>query len=90
MNSKTYLLIAVLLVVASFFAGLSWTKIGKDGNNTAQVSPQPSAQQQANQATQPQVLGVSAMNQLVTGGVVLGSKNAKVTVVEFSDPSCPY
>lgn len=89
MNSKTVVPVIVLLVIASFLVGTAWTKVTSK-KEIAQIQPSPVAKQQAQASTQPQVLGASDMAELVKGGVVLGASDAKVTVVEFSDPSCPY
>jgi len=89
MNSKNFMPLAALLVIASFLVGTQWPKVLSGKTNTANVaSPQASADAQT--PSQPKVLGVSEIASLVKGGQVLGSKDAKVTVVEFSDPSCPF
>jgi protein-disulfide isomerase len=90
MDSRTFFPIALLLMVASFLVGVSWSKLPIfKGSNL--VNPSPKQQAQASVAPQqPQVLGAQAIDNLVKGGVVLGAKDAAMTVVEFSDPSCPY
>jgi len=89
MNSKVIVPIIILLVIASFLVGTAWTKLGITGKTSSLASPSPATGAKTGQQ-QPKVLGVAEMSSLVKDGVVLGSKDAKVTVVEFSDPSCPY
>lgn len=95
MESKTLIPVVVLLVVSSFLVGSLWTKInylGKESKTETRVvpSPQKESQEKEVEQSQPKVLGASEMDNLVKGGVVLGESDAKVVVVEFSDPSCPF
>ncbi len=88
-KSLSFVLIGLLLVI-SFLAGTRWKKTDFNEKNLPQNSPRTTDERQTQVFNEPTVLGAAAMSELVKDGVVLGSQTAKVTVVEISDPSCPY
>lgn len=94
MNNKAIFFVAILLVIAAFLTGRASTQLaivkrdqaGSQGtggtNKVAAASPS---------TNKPQVLGASDAKDFADGGIAIkGNKDAKVTVVEISDPSCPY
>jgi protein-disulfide isomerase len=83
MNNKVLPAIFLLIIFAIFLAGLKLQNLSAKKN--PQSSPQPSVS-----ASKTTVLGESTMLDLTKEGVVLGAKDSKVIVVEFSDPSCPF
>jgi protein-disulfide isomerase len=76
-------LLAILLVVAVFFLGSFWTKLQYLESNPNQ--PQ-IAGQQAEQAPAPS----GPVKVSIDDDPILGDKNAKVTIIEFSDYECPF
>lgn len=82
--------LVVLLIVASFLVGMLYTKV-----QYLEDSPSQTAQQTApSQQTAAPVLGEQAPAKKVDIQIgdapVLGDKNAKVTIIEFSDFQCPF
>ena len=86
----------IMMVVGAYLIGVYKTKsdllekgIGTNTANT-QTAQQPAQQQQQDanptKATDAQIKGLFEGK----GNIVLGDKNAKLTIAEFSDPSCPY
>lgn len=99
-NSKPIIVfLALALAVVSAFAVIAWRKAGsssKTGNQVANNSQgtenqeqQTTPSQQASPA-QSEVLGAENIKAITSGGVSFGPESAKVTIVEFSDPSCPF
>ncbi len=93
LNISTVLV--VVLIVASFVMGSLWTKVqyleknGSSRTGTAQVAPQ---------AALPNQLGPQQVAQAPSGKIkeitdkdhIRGNKNAKITLVEYSDYECPF
>lgn len=85
---KTNQVLVVLLIVASFFLGTLWTKVqyleknGSSDSNTAGNAVTPPPQAPAGD-TGPVTVSID-------DDAVLGDKNAKVTLIDFSDYECPF
>lgn len=91
-KDKTQLLLTVLLIVASFFIGSLWTKVQylEKGGTLVKGSTNNAAAQQAAapQALPPEDTGPVKVS--IDDDPVLGDKNAKVTLIDFSDYECPF
>ncbi|MBI2443021.1 MAG: DsbA family protein [Candidatus Levybacteria bacterium] len=95
--NKTQLVLTILLIVASFLLGSLWTKVQyleKNGaSNTrvaaAQTTPQTAA---PNQPGQRQVVQAPSgkIKDVTNNDHIRGNKNAKITLVEYSDLECPF
>lgn len=85
--NKTQLLLTVLLIVASFLIGSLWTKVQylEKGETLTKGSGQQAAapQQDPPEDTTPKKVSVD-------DDPVLGDKNAKVTLIDFTDYECPF
>lgn len=93
-GNKLQMLMIGALIVASFFIGSLWTKVqylekggtlvkGSTNTNTAGTQ----------QAEQPQALpeeDTSPQKVSVDDDPILGNKNAKVTLIDFTDYECPF
>jgi protein-disulfide isomerase len=86
---KTTQVLVALLIIASFFLGSLWTKVqyleknNTSGSNTAGVAGVTSAPQAP-------VGDTGTVTVSVDDDPVLGDKNAKVTLIDFSDYECPF
>ncbi len=103
-NSKPIIVfLALALAVVSAFAVIAWRKAGSSSQTGDQLAnnPQPTVvpeeqgqgQTTPSQQTSPaqtEVLGAESIRAITQGGITSGPANAKVTIVEFSDPSCPF
>jgi len=89
-GNKSQILAVILLVIASFIIGSLWTKIQyleKNGSVAKQTAP--IAQQAvAPQAAPPEDTTPKKVS--VDDDPVLGDKNAKVTLIDFTDYECPF
>lgn len=89
-GNKSQILAVILLVTASFIIGSLWTKIQyleKNGNVAKQTAPT------AQQAAAPQVAppeDTTPKQVSIDDDPVLGDKNAKVTLIDFTDYECPF
>lgn len=82
-------ILVVLLIVASFFIGSLWTKV----KYLEKVPAQPViAANNGNNAPTPQAPGDDGtpVKVSIDDDPVLGDKNAKVTLIDFSDYECPF
>lgn len=85
LSSSTPILL-VLLLVAVFLLGSLTTKLSlQNQGTTAKTTQAATVPNQPNQAAAPAKVDVDAGHL-----PVLGSKNAKVTVIEFGDFQCPF
>ncbi len=89
MNKKTLLPIFFLALVAVFLGLIKFKSASSPKNLQPSVILSSNIQTDI-QKSKSSVLGASDSAELSKGGVILGAKDSKVTVVEFSDPSCPY
>ncbi len=82
-------ILVVLLVVASFFIGSLWTKVKYLEKAPAQPVI---AANNGNNAPAPQAPGDDGtpVKVSIDDDPVLGDKNAKVTLIDFSDYECPF
>ncbi len=94
--NKTQLVLTILLIVASFLIGSLYTKVQyleKNGGSTkaaaAQTAPQVAA---PNQAGQRQVAQAPSgkIKDITNKDHIRGNKNAKLSLVEYSDLECPF
>lgn len=77
-------ILLVLLLVAVFLLGSLTTKLSLQNQGVAQTKQAATAPSQPNQAAPAKV-------EVDSGHLpILGSKNAKVTIVEFADFQCPF
>ncbi|OGD62945.1 hypothetical protein A2160_04230 [Candidatus Beckwithbacteria bacterium RBG_13_42_9] len=92
MDNKIVAVIVGLVVMVAFLGGRATSNLQLVRKEPASVTIQPKQVTQAQpQANQPAVLGASDAKDLADGGIaVKGNQDAKVTIVEVSDPSCPY
>lgn len=88
-SNKLIPILVVLLVVAAFFIGLLYTRVNllEKGGGTGNVGTVTD-----NTGTQPQILPTPGPVDIdLTGETrVMGSADAKVALVEFTDYECPY
>ena len=79
----------VALIIASFFLGSLTNKVATLEKNTA-VNPAPEAANQkapSNAAAQP---ATGKVKSVTAADHIRGNKNAKVTLIEYSDFECPF
>src|SRR3990172_8316862 len=96
-TNKLVPIMVVLLVIASFFVGSLYTKVNLLEKNSSGSAPgiagakDPAAGVQAGGAAEVPVEPTPVpLDVDLTKGVVLGSKDAKVALVEFTDYQCPF
>ncbi len=88
MTDKKYnTLLAALVILAVGFSFTSGYIIGGTGNNAAMEIREAQAPTQAAEPTQPAPGRVQVS---VDDDEVIGSANAPITIIEFSDFECPY
>ncbi len=88
-NNFTPILV-ILLIVASFFIGSLWTKVQyltKGASQPALVANNPGENVPVPAAPSDNGAPVKVSTD---GDPVLGNKNAKITLIEFSDYECPF
>ena len=90
-NFMQYVMIA-MLVVGSYLVGVYKTKVEYlEKGQTAQVAQVEGADTQAQQGSPTTVDAEAIKNVMFDGShITFGDKNAKISFVEISDPSCPY
>lgn len=88
LNSNTILLL--VLVVASFITGTLYTKVQylEKNKDSTQVAAQAVVPQQGNQPVAQAPAG--KIKDVSSDERIRGNKNAKVTLVEYSDFECPF
>ena len=86
---KTNQVLVVLLIIASFILGSLWTKVQYLENNGSKDS---NTAGNAGVTTVPQAPAgdTGPVTVSVDDDAVLGDKNAKVTLIDFSDYECPF
>jgi protein-disulfide isomerase len=97
MKDKLVPVLVVLVIISAFAVGLLYGKVsvyekGGAAVKTAAVNNQADDTAQAPSQPTPGPISDSQWQELVTSklGQVEGDKNAKVTVVEFTDYQCPF
>ena len=82
------------LVAAAFLIGSLWTKVQyleKNGSSSTQTAAQTAPQGAVPQGNQPAAQAPSGKIKPVTDkDHIRGNKNAKITLVEYSDLECPF
>ena len=92
-RNKTQLLLTVLLVVASFLIGSLWTKVQYLEKTKALGASANTANNPSGNAAAPQAVPTEDMTPKkvsIDDDPVLGDKNAKVTMIDFTDYECPF
>jgi protein-disulfide isomerase len=89
-TNKIQYILMILLVLAAFVIGSLWTKVNylEDSNgssNSIQADPQAVGDSQANppEDTTPKKVSID-------DDPILGNKDAKVTMIDFTDYECPF
>jgi len=91
-DSKTNVILVVLLIGAAFTIGVFWQKIqllekSEKTKGTQQTADTTDRQEATPQAT----VSIDQIKDLFTDDhITFGDQNRSVLFVEFSDPSCPY
>jgi len=79
-------ILVVLLVISAFFIGVLYTKV--ENLKAESTNPVPNAPQAAAPEVPQQPSGPVEVS--IDDDPILGDKNAKVTIVDFSDYECPF
>lgn len=91
-------IVVTLLIIASFFLGSLWTKVQYLEKNAVQAAALPTRQVNTDQppvnepvdAAQLPSQKATKKPEITKTDYVRGDKNAKVTLVEYSDLECPF
>src|SRR3989344_5442070 len=94
-KDKTQFLLTVLLIVAAFLIGSLWTKVQylEKGGTLTKGATTANTQGTGQQAAAPQALppeDTGPVKVSVDDDPVLGNKDAKLTIIDFSDYECPF
>jgi len=87
---KTNQVLVGLLIVASFFLGSLWTKVQYLEKNNSSGSGSTAGNAGTPTAAQAPVGNTGPVTVSIDDDPVLGDKNAKVTLIDFSDYECPF
>lgn len=89
MDKKIIGIIIVLVAIAAFLGGATFTQYQQKGAGPkVGVTPSPTVQQPAEA---PEVLGAEDFAKITSGGAaVKGEEKAPITIVEFSEYECPF
>lgn len=79
-------ILTILLVIAAFAIGVLWTKVQYYEKGGVATSPSKAT----TTPTQPKTTTASKTPQITSSDHIRGNKNAKVTLVEYSDFECPF
>ncbi len=86
MNSKTPVIIVLLVAVASFLGGISFAQWQYQKEGAKKVEPTPSPATPKTQGVSQEKIKEAFNKSLIK----FGNADSKLVILEISDPSCPY